>query len=138
MNPTSKEGFHTLDPIRIYFRVRFLTTHNQQTCIIQIYTKFHTKIQRFILEFIPFFFSFLLRLSSSSLPLPLLLLLPFSSLLYGLFSPKMRPNLVLNPSSPFRPCLAPKKPIFGLSFHLFHFSPSIPLLLQIKLGIFLF
>ena len=36
MNPTSNGGFHTLDPIRIYFRVRFLTTHNPQTCIIHI------------------------------------------------------------------------------------------------------
>ena len=48
MNPTSNGGFHTFDPIRIYFRVRFLTTHNPQTCIIQIYTMFYTKIQRSI------------------------------------------------------------------------------------------
>ena len=76
MNPTSKGGFHTLDPIRIYFRVRFLTTHNPQTCIIQIYTKFHTKIQRSILESIPFCSSSGLIFSSSSLPLPLLLSFP--------------------------------------------------------------
>ena len=66
MNPTSKGVFHTLDPIRIYFRVRFLTTHNPQTCIIQIYTKFHTKIQRSILESIPFCSSSLLLFFFSS------------------------------------------------------------------------
>ena len=93
MNLTSKGGFHTLDPIRIYFRVRFLTTHNPQKCIIQIYTKFHTKIQRSILESIPLCSSLLFFLSSSSSSS-----LFSSSLLFsmGLFSPKMRPNLVLN------------------------------------------
>ena len=92
MNPTSKGGFHTLDPIRIYSRVRFLTTHNPQTCIIQTYTKFHTKIQRSILEsilivivpyffYLPFFFSSLLLLF---LFLFFSLFL-FPSLLYGFF-----------------------------------------------------
>ena len=88
MNPTSNGGFHTLDPIRIYFRVRFLTTHNPQTYIIQIYTKFHTKIQRSILESIPFCSPSLLLFSSSSLPLPLLLSFPllfFSTFLVSHF-----------------------------------------------------
>ena len=57
MNPTSNGGFHTLDPIRIYFRVRFLTTHNPQNIYhTNLYKvpyknpKIHTRIHTFLLS----------------------------------------------------------------------------------------
>ena len=127
MNPTSKGGFHTLDPIRIYFRVRFLTTHNPQTCIIQIYTKFHTKIQRSILESIPFFSSSLLLFSSSSLPLPLLLYFPLLFFSTFLVSNFLETNCSYPPFE-LRPCLAFA---FLNSFLIFEFRSFLSLLFSI-------
>ena len=88
MNPTSKGGFHTLDPIRIYFRVGFLTTHNPTNMYhTNLYKvpyknpKIHTRIHTFLLfpssSLLLFFFS---SSSSSSSPL----LFP----LYGFWSLK--------------------------------------------------
>ena len=85
------------------------TTHKHVS--IQIYTKFHT-----------FCSSFLLLFSSSSLSLPLLLLLPFSSLFYVFCLSKMRDQLLLSHffvKAMFGLC------IFKLFSHFFHLGPSI-------------
>ena len=128
MNPTSNGGFHVFSCItwgfthltikKFWVRMKFyqnprkikcqqeilvskVVPHNPKTCI---HTSSHSSIPFFI--FLSSSFLFFFSSSSFSSSSPLL----FSSL--RLFSPKLRPNLVLNQGFLLRSCLAPKNPFF--------------------------
>ena len=126
MNPSSKRGFHMLLLLfkvlpSLLLRILGLGRNPNKTLglelinfsripykIHMIHTRIHTQVSS-----IPFWPSFPLLFSSSSLPLPLLLSFPLPSLSLRFGLPKMRDQIFALIHVLLRPCLAKtRKPIF--------------------------